>query len=286
MPDRTYYVIADDNCKFESMTKEQILAAITQAVEGHSISDVDTGFVTTIKERNKNIGLKFWIGTTAEYNAIAQKEENCFYILSDDTELEDIETTVNNLHTVVDNLANSVSDLQSDLDELDEVVTDIDDDLRDYKQEVAQDVSDLQDADTALSGRVSDLETKLITNYDANIYNGTMVYADTCSVSLLKSVNDYRVFNIHGIFEDWNAGMETNVICVRDGSNHIYGTGYINYGNTGSVSEINLLNIALTVNSAGTTVTQNHSAGVIMDKPNVVDLDFHKVKITRIDGII
>ena len=60
MPDeRTYHVIANDKVKAESMTREQILAAITQAVETHEIFDVDTGFVTTIKETNKNKALKF-----------------------------------------------------------------------------------------------------------------------------------------------------------------------------------------------------------------------------------
>lgn len=116
MPDsRTYYVIADDNCKFESMTKEQILAAITQAVESHSISDVDTGFVTTLKERNAGNGLKFWVGTTAQYNALDPKEENCFYILSDDTELEDLETAISNLDLTNQTQQSAINDLQDGL---------------------------------------------------------------------------------------------------------------------------------------------------------------------------
>lgn len=112
MPDeRTYHVIADDKTKAESMTKEQILAAIVQAIGTGTISDVDTGFITRIRELNRNIGLKFWIGTTAEYNAIQVKETNCFYILTDDTELEDIETVVNGFQSEVDELAESVSSI-------------------------------------------------------------------------------------------------------------------------------------------------------------------------------
>lgn len=115
MPDnRTYYVIADDNCKIESMTKEQILAAITQAVESHSISDVDTGFVTTLKERNAGNGLKFWVGTTAQYNALDPKEENCFYILSDDTELEDLEAEIQSIDTAVQAIQNKAGQLLKD----------------------------------------------------------------------------------------------------------------------------------------------------------------------------
>ena len=99
-----YYVVGYGNNLYESMTKEEILAAITQAVSTHTIGNVDTGFVTTLKEINNNKGLKVWIGSTAEYNAIQNKETNCLYILTDDTILEDIETLVNDLTTQVNNL--------------------------------------------------------------------------------------------------------------------------------------------------------------------------------------
>lgn len=87
MPDnRKYYVICADNCKFESMTKEQIFAAIEQAITTGEIKDVDTGFVTKIKEQNTGAALTFWVGTKAEYNAIEEKARNCFYIITDDTQ--------------------------------------------------------------------------------------------------------------------------------------------------------------------------------------------------------
>lgn len=89
-----FYVVSDDKCFYEGMTKEQILAAITQAIESHEIHDVDTGFVTTIKEGNQNKALTFWIGTTAEYNAIEEKLDDCIYLLTDDTELEDLEALI------------------------------------------------------------------------------------------------------------------------------------------------------------------------------------------------
>lgn len=89
-----YYVFDGANNKFEGMTKEQILAAITQAVSTHTISDVDTGFVTTLKEGNGGSALKVWVGTTAQYNALQTKENNCFYLLYDDTGAEDIENSI------------------------------------------------------------------------------------------------------------------------------------------------------------------------------------------------
>lgn len=88
--DRIYYVLCGDNCKFEGMTKEQILTAITQAVENGKIHDVDTGFITKIVEQNKQTPLSFWVGTSAEYNAIKTKAENCFYIISDDVFKDDL----------------------------------------------------------------------------------------------------------------------------------------------------------------------------------------------------
>lgn len=89
MFDRNYYVICDDNCKFEGMTKEQILAAIAEAT-GATVTDVDAAFITKIKEQNKGGALKFWRGTTAEYNALTEFDPDCYYIKTDDTAFDDV----------------------------------------------------------------------------------------------------------------------------------------------------------------------------------------------------
>lgn len=85
MSERKYFVLCEDNCKFESMTKEQIYAAIMQAAETGEIANVDAGFITKVQEQNGGRNLFFWLGTTAEYNALAEKLENCLYIKTDDT---------------------------------------------------------------------------------------------------------------------------------------------------------------------------------------------------------
>jgi hypothetical protein len=87
--------MCDSNCKFETMTKEQILAAIAQAVETGSVGDVDTGFVTKVREQNTGNAVTIWAGTRAQYNAIETKKWNCLYIITDDTTGEDIVKTVN-----------------------------------------------------------------------------------------------------------------------------------------------------------------------------------------------
>ena len=88
--ERKYYCYCDSNCKFETMTKEQILAAIAQAVETGSVGNCDTGFVTKVKEQNGGSCVTFWVGTRAQYNAIETKEQNCMYIITDDTTSADI----------------------------------------------------------------------------------------------------------------------------------------------------------------------------------------------------
>lgn len=89
MPDeRRYFVLCEDKCLFESMTKEQILAAITQAVEEGEIHDVDTGFITKIKEQNAGKELKFWVGSQAQYNALVPQEDVMYLITDPEMEAE------------------------------------------------------------------------------------------------------------------------------------------------------------------------------------------------------
>lgn len=89
MENGKYYVLANGNNLYEGLTKEQIFAAIAEAT-GETPTDVDAAFITKIKEQNKNQPIKFWFGTTAEYNALQSYEPNCFYVFSDSDELNDI----------------------------------------------------------------------------------------------------------------------------------------------------------------------------------------------------
>lgn len=100
------FVRGESNSNFEALTKEQVLAAIVQAIEGGTISNIDTGFVTTIKEQNKGQGLMFWVGTTAEYEALAEKPNNVLYIKTDDTSAQDI----SNNFTSISNQITSIKD--------------------------------------------------------------------------------------------------------------------------------------------------------------------------------
>lgn len=91
---RKYYCLCDSNCKFETMTKEQILSAIAQAVETGSVGDCDAGFISKVKEKNGGNYVSLWVGTQAQYNSIATPEQNCLYIITDDTKGDELINTV------------------------------------------------------------------------------------------------------------------------------------------------------------------------------------------------
>lgn len=105
--ERRYFVLCEDNCRFEAMTKEQILAAITQAVEHGEIHDVDTGFVTKIKEQNAGRELKFWVGTQAQYNAIETPATNVMYLITDPQAETEMQAQIDELREDVDAIPQS-----------------------------------------------------------------------------------------------------------------------------------------------------------------------------------
>lgn len=100
--ERKYYCMCDSNCKFETMTKEQILTAIAQAVADGKVSNVDAGFITKVKETNAGNYVTFWVGTQAQYNALPSIQNNCLYIISDETTKHDIEKFIANVKETAD----------------------------------------------------------------------------------------------------------------------------------------------------------------------------------------
>ena len=100
-------------CLDGTFTKEQILNIIAQAVENGEVRNVNWGAVSTLKEINKNQPLRFWVGTTKEYEAIEQKENNVLYIRTDDTSAAELKNDIASLQDkdiYLENLARSVLD--------------------------------------------------------------------------------------------------------------------------------------------------------------------------------
>lgn len=111
------YVLCDLNCKFEGMTKEQIYAAIVQAVNEGTIGDIDTGFVQTIKTINGK-ALKFFVGEQYEYEALSEDDrEGLFAIITNDVTKESILTAVETLQNTVDDMTNTVDKVVKGLED-------------------------------------------------------------------------------------------------------------------------------------------------------------------------
>ena len=96
MSERKYYCYCDSNCKYETMTKEQILAAIAQAAAGGLVFDTEAAVVSKVREINAGGYVTFWVGTQAEYNALGNIDANCVYIINDNTWHDDVVTLVQN----------------------------------------------------------------------------------------------------------------------------------------------------------------------------------------------
>lgn len=92
-----YYVLCDNNCKYEGMKKEQILTAIEQAVSTGTITDVDAGFVTTLKTIDGK-ALRFFWGTRAEYDKLSKaQKEGLFALITDDTTSQELFDLLNKI---------------------------------------------------------------------------------------------------------------------------------------------------------------------------------------------
>jgi hypothetical protein len=88
MADRKYYCFCDSNCKYETLNREQILTAITQAVQTGKVGDCDTGFITSVKTIN-GFPLRFFVGTQSEYESLGETQKrNLFAIITNDTSKE------------------------------------------------------------------------------------------------------------------------------------------------------------------------------------------------------
>ncbi len=105
------YVLCDNNCKYEGMTKEQILTAIMQAVESGTVGDCNTGFITTVKTINGR-GLRFFVGTQAEYDSLSKtQKDGVFALITNDTtkdglleairDLQEEQSNINNTFTAI-----------------------------------------------------------------------------------------------------------------------------------------------------------------------------------------
>lgn len=109
MADTKVFALDEGKNAYETLTREQITAAIMQAVNEGTIGDLDAGFITKIQEMNQKGLLRFWVGTMAEFNALETKDPDTLYLFSDDPTVDDIEEAI-------EAVENSVSALEANLE--------------------------------------------------------------------------------------------------------------------------------------------------------------------------
>ena len=108
-----HYVLRGDKSLAEGMTKEEIITAIVNAIEQGEIGDIDTGFVTSLKEQNGGQAFKVWIGTEAQYQAITTPEKNVLYLISDDTTADDLEEHLDGIDDDIEALTTKTNGIES-----------------------------------------------------------------------------------------------------------------------------------------------------------------------------
>lgn len=97
---KKYYCFCGSNCKYETMTKEQILTAIADAT-GKIDIDPDAAFITKVKEGNSGGFVTFWVGTQAQYNELKTIESSCLYVITDDKTAEQLFNRVVEIERIV-----------------------------------------------------------------------------------------------------------------------------------------------------------------------------------------
>lgn len=97
MANSTVYALDAGGNKIETLTKEQILAAIQAAVETGQIPETLAAAIESIIEQNTSANIKFWVGTQAQFLELENTEENTLYFITDLTTVKDISSALDTL---------------------------------------------------------------------------------------------------------------------------------------------------------------------------------------------
>lgn len=111
--EKNVYAVDEYKNQFLTMTKEQILTAIINAVNKGEIGNIDAGFVTKIQEMNDLQALRIWVGTMAEFQALEEKDAETLYLFTDDPTVTEIEQKLTELEQELDLLTQRVVALEA-----------------------------------------------------------------------------------------------------------------------------------------------------------------------------
>lgn len=95
MADTPVYALDVGGNRVETLTADQIIAAINAAISTGEIPKELAALVEMIKEQNKGDSIKIWLGTTAEFLALESTSNDIIYLLSDSTDLQDLDNELN-----------------------------------------------------------------------------------------------------------------------------------------------------------------------------------------------
>lgn len=109
------YALDEGKNSIETMSREQIMTAIIQAVESGTIKDIDEGFITKIQDINHKKDISLWFGTREEFEALNTKAENVLYFITDETTLEDIESLITNLEESNEAQSKAITEIRTQI---------------------------------------------------------------------------------------------------------------------------------------------------------------------------
>lgn len=223
----TVYVICDQNCKFEGMTKEQIYTAIVQAVNEGTIGDIDTGFITTVKTIN-GTPLKFFVGTQDEYDALTEEDkQNLFAIISNDATREGILATIETLQADLTSLDKRLTEDEKAMAEIVELFTD----HANHEFLIAGKYTITNGAGTLSTGDVNKLEDGGIymvalykTSGSSTItYSGIMLYQNHEGfLTNIIYVGNYKIVFTGDFIECEDLTLNGYLYCYKIGTNSGY----------------------------------------------------------------
>lgn len=95
--------------------------ATSNANKAAAVAREVVGGITTI-EQNNNTPLQFWVGSKEEYDAIETKDNDVFYIISDDADYQEIANAIEALAGGVEKNTEDIQENKTTIEELDKAV--------------------------------------------------------------------------------------------------------------------------------------------------------------------
>lgn len=153
------FCLDQHNNYVETMSKEDIIAAIQTAANGGSLEGFsNTAVISKIKEINKSGEFSIWVGTSAEYNKLDTKKSNVLYILSDDPLAADMPNRIQVLSEVLQGQGVTILQHENGISNLNDAVRKNAEALEAYSEALADQSKTIEVYSEALANQSETLE--------------------------------------------------------------------------------------------------------------------------------